>query len=188
VNINPSEVGYQVECLRAEHKHALEDLTGATSGRIAAIVAGGSMFAAQFPEWRAVAANADIAQAGDAQIAAVAQALATLAVNVRKATDLFDKRIADSLAMQAEDLAPVSDQRVRGGVANSAANLFSALTTRAARTGQFVTEKATEEAIKLSVRQFMEANKPQIDELASWAPRTLAWLTDKWSELFGAAP
>lgn len=181
--VNPVEVGYQVEMLRAYIPTANEYLSESTTDQIRAVIAGGSILIMQFQDWKNVVDNAARGELKD-HSPELASAVGQLAAAIRTASETIDRRIALSLETQSADLSgSPSAELVAQGVAGSASNVVSALVTRMWAMTRGVGTKVGDEALKYAVRLFLDQNKAELLKIASYAPKTLGWIKDALDQI-----
>jgi hypothetical protein len=183
--VNPVEVGYHGELLRHQLPAVREELSSETVSSIEAVVAGVGIFVAQFSEWREISETADSAATSGIATIELAHAIRDLAGSVRASAKLFDSRVADSLDLQANDLSSTGNNRIKSGALNSAGNIFSALGSRAWALIKRGTTVASEEVLKVYIKQFLETNTGPISELVRLAPTSFGWLRAHLLRLFG---
>lgn len=181
--VNPVEIGYQVEMLKAFISGAEEYLSEPTIAQIRAVITGGSIFVMQFPEWRSVVENASTNEK-QLRSSELATSVGQLAIAIRGASATIDRRIALSLETQSTDL---NDSRgatvVAEGVAGSASNVISALVTRMWAIVRGTGTKIGDESLKYAVQAFLDQNKEHLLNIARLAPKTLGWIKDALEQL-----
>jgi uncharacterized protein YjbI with pentapeptide repeats len=181
--VNPVEVGYQIEMLKAFIGGAEEYLSEPTVAQIRAVITGGTMFVMQFPDWRSIVDNV-ASERKTIESLELAGAVAQLAIAIRGASDTIDKRIALSLETQSTDLNDARGaQVVAEGVAGSASNVISALVTRLWTIVRGAGVKIGDESLKYAVRNFLDANKDQLLSIASAAPKHMSWVREALEQL-----
>lgn len=181
--VNPVEVGYQIEMLKAFIAGAEEYLSEPTIAQIRAVIIGGTMFVMQFADWRSIVDNvAD--ERSNIQSSQLANAVSQLATAIRGAGDTIDKRIALSLETQSADLNDAKGaQIVAEGVAGSASNVVSALVTRLWSIVRTAGAKVGDETLKYTVKAFLDANKSHLISIANSAPKHFNWIRDALEQL-----
>lgn len=181
--VNPIEVGYQVEMLKAFIVGAEEYLSEPTIAQIRAVITGGTMFVMQFADWRSIVDNV-ASERRSIQSPELASAVSQLATAIRGASDTIDKRIALSLETQSTDLNDSKGaQVVAEGVAGSASNVISALVTRLWSIVRGGGVKVGDETLKYAVRGFLDANKEHLISIAKSAPKHLHWVKEALEQL-----
>ncbi len=181
--VNPVEVGYQIEMLKAFIGGAEEYLSEPTIAQIRAVITGGTMFVMQFADWRSIVDNV-ASERRAIESSELAGAVAQLAIAIRGASETIDKRIALSLETQSTDLNDARGaQVVAEGVAGSASNVISALVTRLWTIVRGTGAKVGDESLKYAVRSFLDANKDQLLSIASAAPKHLSWVKEALEQL-----
>lgn len=181
--VNPVEIGYQIEMLKAHILGADEYLSEPTLAQIRGVIAGGSILVMQFPDWRGVVENA--AEKDSPYLSAeLAASVGQLAVAIRGASATIDRRIALSLETQSTDLTDARGANVVAeGVAGSASNVISALITRMWAMTKGAGAKIGDETLKYTVRTFLDQNKEHLLSIARHAPKTLGWIKDALDQL-----
>ncbi len=176
VSINPTLLGYHIEVLKSQVPIVQHELSDATIGRIQAIITGGTILVNQFSEWRNISSNSDLTYSEVSKKNEIASAINNLAASIRKTPSLIDRRIAESLEIQAADISenPPND-KIQRGAARSAGNLLSALSSRLWNIAKAGAKTASEEATKTLIKEFIKSNEKQIASLVAWAPATLRW-------------
>ncbi len=109
-SLNPTELGYNLEVLRAQLSTSGDELTSETTAAISGLVSGGYLLVGQFDEWRDLAIAADFVE-GKGSISDLANAIRMLARATVTSSALFERRIGESLSAQAEDI--IGFQRIR---------------------------------------------------------------------------
>lgn len=176
--LNPAELGYHLEVLRIQNLRSKEELSETTAAAIEGIVTGGFVFVSQFEAWRTITSNADVATSRAAGALEIAAAIREVARESRRQPQLIDRRISESLELQAQDLEVSSDSgRLQEAAANSTANLFSALSSKFWR-------KAGDEALKAVIKKYVESSLPSLQTLLKLAPHALGWMKGVWPDLF----
>lgn len=176
--LNPAELGYHLEVLRVQTQRSHEELSETTIAAIEGIVTGGFVFVSQFEAWRTITSNVDSSLSSAAGAFEIAAAIREIARAGRGQPALIDRRISDSLELQADDLEAANGSgRLQDAATNSTANLFSALSSKFWR-------KAGDEALKTAIKVYVEAALPSLQTLLKWAPNALAWMKGVWPDQF----
>jgi hypothetical protein len=175
-SLNPAEIGYHLEVLRAQLKQCEDEITPPVRSSISGLVSGGFLLINQFEEWRELALSADAVAARDA-VTNLSGAILSLARATEASQNLFDRRISESLGIQANDVSRVpNNDTVKRAAINSSGNVLSALAGKVWKGGRDAARTVTDEATKETVKIFFEGHKEEISSLIEQAPSTLGWL------------
>ena len=184
VGLNAVSVGYHAEMIRVKLQDASEELGSITISQLRGLATGGAMLSSQFSSWRKIATSKEVADTKQSDLDEVAAAMRSIAVSVRAASHLFDRRIADSLELQADDVrSAAGNPAIQDSAARSNGNVASGLATQSRKIASHVSGKVGEEVLKREIDSFLEHNREHLGRLARWAPTVLGWL---WHVLHSA--
>ncbi len=182
-SMNAVALGFEGEVLRSQLAASREELSATQIASLQGILTGTALLTSQFPSWRSIIQNTEVTEAPQ-KTQTLAIAINELADGIRRQNSLFDRKIADSLASQAEALNKAPEPPVIQSAANSANNVVSELAKRLWRKAKNAAQIAQDESLKILIRDFFADNREKIRTILGYAPKALDWVVDFFQGLF----